>query len=667
MSDFSMDKEFSELAHVALNKKAPHLLPFVSGFQTLTGSEDNSRAVGMFGVSLGTHIYFIPVFFMKGTLKPLSLIFDYSGNQFMPFDNEWLSYLFKADKHSIGSIAEDPRGGFSGLTNPSADAMINKTASENKFPNMEDLAMEKKSSRSGSWFPKYLMKSSSETQKAFVKMLGHEKLAQEVQKHIGLDMIKEALTMSTKIRDGVEGVAEPATEDGGVEVITNHSRSVKKSVLDKVPVSAREDFMREGFHINDNRKETASLYSTQYASEFSEPYKSGEFSVIKTDGSLTRAMVLHHPHALVSNTGSDQTMVYLPGSKRWKVSVPKTSSEYYSSNDSCLVSPVKRSEDIVEKTLAQTVSAKAMRPGLSYLLMTPDLKSTVVFKVTSILNSDSGSVSYKINVSGSYGTEDTYLAVGVGKASSFKRVGSSVLVPHDAVALQMDRENNNLQLGNLETLSSLLIHQGISPLMVSHDGVEYNVSGCQNMDKVAALNSLLIDHNLSKKDSLDLIKEASEMGKVSVLVKQATPTPINFTSTSDQPWGAVKGPAPVEQHPTFERSNHISFEDPFLVQPTPELALTASKMDRNIFDASLLTSLAEVGDPSEEISSYIPDMELAVDKIGRLLFLLWWKYDDFRKSFSPSELVTMEGDLKNLLSKLGTVTLRLKKKMTLMS
>jgi hypothetical protein len=343
-------------------------------------------------------------------------------------------------------------------------------------------------------------------------------------------------------------------------------------------------------------------------------------------------------------------------------SVPKES-------DCCLVAPVKRSEEVVEKMLSQTVSAKAMKPSGNYVLVTPDLKSSVPFRVETIINDASGSVQYKIHPDYAYGYFDgeTYLTVGLGNATSFKRVGSSVIVPKGAVALELPCDKGNLRLGGLATLSSRLIHQGLSPLMVKHDGVEYSVSGGKNMDKVATLELLLVDHNLSKSASLDLIKEAETAGKASVLVKQATPTPMNFTSTSDQPWGANPGPSPMEQSPEVNVSNLTSYEDPFLNVPVPSLALKASDMGSNVFDASLLSTLTEIVDPSEEINSYIPDMELAVDKIGRLLFLLWWKYDDFRKSHSPSELVTMEGDLKNLLSKLGTVTLRIKKKMTLAS
>ena len=75
--------------------------------------------------------------------------------------------------------------------------------------------------------------------------------------------------------------------------------------------------------------------------------------------------------------------------------------------------------------------------------------------------------------------------------------------------------------------------------------------------------------------------------------------------------------------------------------------------DKAIFDGSVLLSLAEREDISEIAQEYIPDLEAAIDKIGRLLFLLWWQHDKFREKYSPAEVTTMESNFKQLLHKLG--------------
>jgi len=672
MSEFSMDQEFAELAHSALHAKAPNLMSFVAGFQTISASEDNTRAIGMFGLDVGGRLFFVPVFFLKGVIKPLSIIFDYRGNQFMPFEREWISYVLKPNKNTLGSSQPDPRGGFSNFLAPSMDptqasygsqnnstsGALSKSAEELKYPSIKELTFQKKAHRVASYLPAYISGSSLAEKKAFMNMLKHEKFAQVVDKKVGLELIKSALAKKLKeIKPGVEQDEEAATETGKVEIVSVLPRSINKAILDKVPQNSRAELMRKGYYIDDRRDSTAKVYSTQYKSQFKTPDKSGEYSSIMEDGTLERVLVLCDPHQLVDNQVSRKTLVVRPSDMAW---TRKGAYEY-------MVSPVRRSEDVVERVLRSTVPAKAMVPGKKYILIDARLMCSDAFTVETTRTDSGNSVHYKVRPDENY--EGVYLMVGLANAERFKRVGNEVIVPGSCVALELPMEKEVLKLGHVGDLSNRLMHTGLEPLVITNDGVEYELGDGQKVDRVGALRKLLIDKGIGKVVAEELLDKSASERVISVLIKQATPVSLNQATNSDQPWSTTSISTPQEQVGVSSIQPHTSYEDPYKdnhegsgMDMLPTLPLAAAQFDTDIFDSAIIANLAESVDPSSDILEYVPDLEIALDKLGRMLFLLWWKYDHFRSMYSPAELTTMEADLKLLLSKLGDVTLRFKKR-----
>src|SRR5688572_8480499 len=74
-SEKSFEQAFSNVAHMYLQEKAPLLQDYEVGFQLVEKSEDNERAIGVFGFKIGDQWVYAPVFFINGDLKGHELMY----------------------------------------------------------------------------------------------------------------------------------------------------------------------------------------------------------------------------------------------------------------------------------------------------------------------------------------------------------------------------------------------------------------------------------------------------------------------------------------------------------------------------------------------------------------------------------------------------------------
>lgn len=104
-------------------------------------------------------------------------------------------------------------------------------------------------------------------------------------------------------------------------------------------------------------------------------------------------------------------------------------------------------------------------------------------------------------------------------------------------------------------------------------------------------------------------------------------------------------------------------EPPSTPSMDTELAMQAAQLgQQTVFDHSMLGSLAQISDVSELINQYLPDLEAALDKLGRLLFLYWWHQDQFKENFGITQMRDLEDQLRNVFKSFGELVLDLKQK-----
>lgn len=82
---------------------------------------------------------------------------------------------------------------------------------------------------------------------------------------------------------------------------------------------------------------------------------------------------------------------------------------------------------------------------------------------------------------------------------------------------------------------------------------------------------------------------------------------------------------------------------------------------QEVFDASAIGALANVGDVNQEIEEYLPVFMKALDKLGRALFLFYWNSEDLQERYGKTESKDLQEDVQNVFEHLGDVVLDLKK------
>ena len=75
--------------------------------------------------------------------------------------------------------------------------------------------------------------------------------------------------------------------------------------------------------------------------------------------------------------------------------------------------------------------------------------------------------------------------------------------------------------------------------------------------------------------------------------------------------------------------------------------------DKDTFDASVLLSMARSTDLDASLQEYLKDITLAVDRLGRILFLMYYHMQEFNERYGDARVAELESTLKNAFRTTG--------------
>lgn len=106
-SDYDFEVTFADLAHSSLRDKAPALLDYLLGFQTIEVNDKQTHAVGVLGFKVGEQMIYVPTFFMNGELKQ-NCMYVKDQDLFVPLQDNWVTFLLNRRPSRLGdSIPND--------------------------------------------------------------------------------------------------------------------------------------------------------------------------------------------------------------------------------------------------------------------------------------------------------------------------------------------------------------------------------------------------------------------------------------------------------------------------------------------------------------------------------------------------------------------------------
>ena len=154
----------------------------------------------------------------------------------------------------------------------------------------------------------------------------------------------------------------------------------------------------------------------------------------------------------------------------------------------------------------------------------------------------------------------------------------------------------------------------------------------------------------------DLQIPIDDMSGVPVFYPTRTSSPTREASN----WLDARDPGPKGYSP----EDHIDDEDLFaMTNPAQQLSQLAatSGMD-HLIDHGALGSLVKTFDAVALATSFLDDLEKGVDRLGRIVFLILWKPNDFSERFGEDDLPDLENSLVAAFEKHGDLVLDLRQR-----
>ena len=134
----------------------------------------------------------------------------------------------------------------------------------------------------------------------------------------------------------------------------------------------------------------------------------------------------------------------------------------------------------------------------------------------------------------------------------------------------------------------------------------------------------------------------------------------------------TSGPQPPEQHigDAYDPGMGMTAEDGQSLSSSAILGAPAEQLEQmrdqagvpNVFEHGLIGSLIHTYDSVAMIDKYVPDLESALDRLGRLLFLYYWKPRDFEDAYGADDMANLENQLLSTFQSFGELVLELLKK-----
>lgn len=105
----TFESSLATIGRTYLASKAPNLFAHEIGFQVLDKSEDNDRAVGVFGFRVGRRILYVPLFYRDGVVKGTEQLRDPKSKLTVPLTDNWVNYFVSKGPDEGGEAVDRNR------------------------------------------------------------------------------------------------------------------------------------------------------------------------------------------------------------------------------------------------------------------------------------------------------------------------------------------------------------------------------------------------------------------------------------------------------------------------------------------------------------------------------------------------------------------------------
>lgn len=693
-TDQNFEQSFFQLAYDKLQEKLHNLLPFLVGFEVVNKSDDGTKALGVFGFKSGNgQILFAPAFFVNGSVKDLDLLYSKDNEQFYPLNEDWAEMFLKDDTTGMGDVSV------------SSKQDLQKNMPYVDFRNFVTPPRTGKTSFAS--VIDYVENGDNKIKTAFLSLMEHEKYGADFTEAIlrYYPMEKVAAALVPKKMPAMD-----TKQETPIQVI----RPADTAAATKLTPEQKKEMLSKGYIIVDNRKQEHKSHVGifKFKEKFQNPEKSGFYTYLTSVGMLRYGLVLNKPFSLMMGFPSSDSMVIDIDSKE------KTST-YTVPNSQVFVKDHIEVPDFKE-VVDMMVDPAEVDPGYSnqYILINDKLKCSVPFTVSQNFKDANGVRRIVVDrfSSSDVGGDDRPKAINRYKDHPKRSVvdkkynsqihqivlvftkknsdtiefrNNLVYIPKGFKLLKVDshgsyddKDRKNNTPGGLCSLNGSLSDKSVFPFTLRTNGSEYfvNMGSAKKSyrNPVEAKIALVVEYGIDEKVGEDLLGtlipdiEAKGYIKLAYLGDESLPLIDEQASTNNLGQPEYHG-IPYQQSagtsdgytgdPTQLGLGVKPDTDDQGVEGDVQNAVDlAGSGQKEIFDTQTIATLSKYVNPTEKSVAYTPDFVTALDKLGRMLFLIYWETDKFKEMYGRDELPELVELLRNVFKNMGDLVIFLKRK-----
>lgn len=699
------EQAFFQLAFERLQDKLYNLLDYLVGFNIVHQSPDGSKAVGVFGFKADNgQTIFVPAFFKNGDVKGVDIMYSKENEQFYPLTEDFAELFLKDDPSGIGNVTEEnarqlqqymPPTDMRDLVRPPRTAKVS-------YASVIDFVQEgdnKIKEEFQSWLEK-----DAEYFESVLRFYPIEKVAKALVKKKDADKVLPVPSVQVLTSDDYLGNLSDK-EKGRVF-------SDGYVVIDKRKKEQKSEFGIEKFEEKFTNPISSGFYPYVTSSgairygiilvspvSFDPYFNNDESLLVNMDSGFTYGAPLNNiftkgqivikdlENALSGfkepaevKPSYDDTFILvnneLKASRPFRVAanfkddegLRRIIIESVNLTDRCEVSP-----DRPKKWTNSYFKDKNEHP-----FTTKRFTLVMTKKAGGNLSVDSGGIVY---------VPKGYKLLPI-KTNHYDCCGSVTSAEgsessYEERKAQRDKAKQKFEEGKPGTRSAVLgalTSNKVYPMTVTSNGSEYfiNVAGIKKKYEtpIKAKIAMITTLGLEEKQASDIMSKVENQISQTGYIKMAAIGDQSFAPWDPSSYANEFGT------PTYDGIGNVqtmTSGDSYTADPTrkglasmPDIEgrdaaiqqanQLAESGQKEVFDTHSIATLARYVSPETKVSDYMPDFISCLDKLGRMLFLVYWETDKFEQMYGRSELPEMTELLSNVFRNLGDLIIFLKRK-----
>lgn len=684
--DASFEQNFFQLAFAYVRDKIPNLLNYMLGFEVVNKNDDGTQAIGLFKFEIGGRKLYVPVFYKNGELKGADLLYNQNEDRFVPNKENWVDTILNSRPEELGAPSGLSRGDvmvgmqsgldLSKIYNPTMNTKLSMERMQNLDNNF-------------SWtLPNFLKQANCELAKLYTNTLMQNPELHKVAFEAHGEELYDALQNCKESGHVYQLDNEKVPE---VEVIDSHS---PQPVIDSMSDSEKKELIEEGVVVRDRRTQENGpkiIYKIERPMRLNAVEGACSYDLLLKGGSFVNGIMM--PVIGVDNFNKH---IFIPTEKKnIKPAVVESVKAFVSHRP-------EGHEDFrkfVDK-LPEADSAKVTpeRDGdynkefnYNIFVEADGSQACGPFALTPSLESDNSKV---FNVRcGDYCVEKIVMS------SAYKRmklIDRTLYVPKmSKVYTYSDKAwtpLGKLDLGDARDIDAKI--KGLfDEVKVAKDrsGFTATYNGkvlFKEATRRDAYVGLVAGVGLSVASARSALKQAAALEPVTFTLEKSAegpffspgqvfnptvpPTPMGMNPVLGVPEQypqnntmlAMQGkPGNVINQRILNSLTGMAQTQPALNQQSVDQIMQAAQSgEKNVFDVANITQLLNRSDIDTPLDQYLPDLTQALDRLGRIYFLMLFHNDKFVERFSQEDMPSLEESVRNTFTHLGELILKLKER-----